>query len=208
MLPVTFLWQGSAPHFYHLSTISSHELITRSIYWLDQNLKIQPRLKSPSSGHCTGDQVFNTWVFWKHFMSNHDIFSHSPMLSLIIKNAFSPDPSVPKVWTVSSSILQNQIQSLLWDTRQTPAVSPWKLEKKVFPKIIAQSIAIPERRTGHRKEDSDQIKNMTWKGRCSVLGIHIWPWGLRYSNVRPERLGSSGQTVGYTASFFQFSPFP
>lgn len=108
MLPVTFLWQGSTPHFYHLSTIPSHELITRSIYWLDLNLKIQPRLKSLSSGHCTGDQVFNTWVFWKHFMSNHDIFSHSPMLSLIIKNAFSPDPSVPKVWTVSSSILQNQ----------------------------------------------------------------------------------------------------
>lgn len=133
------------------------------------------------------------------------------MLNLITKNAFSPDLSVPKVWTVSSGILQNQNSKSPLSYKADFDCESLETKKDVLPSILAQRIAIPERRAGHRKEDSDWIKNMTWKGRCSVLWIHTWAWACDTAMWDPKGLGALGRlwtTQPLSSSSHRFPTVP
>lgn len=94
------------------------------------------------------------------------------MLNLITKNVFSPDLSVPKVWTVSSRILQNQNSKSPLSYKADSGCESWKLKKDVLPSILAQRIAIPERRAGHRKT---QTELRTWLGRADVQSCGFTP---------------------------------
>lgn len=78
----------------------------------------------------------------------------------------------PKSEQLVPGFFKIKIQSLLWATRQTPTVSPWKLKKDVLPSILAQRIAIPERRAGHRKT---QTELRTWLGRADVQSCGFTP---------------------------------
>lgn len=170
---MTFLWQGSAPHFYYLSTIPSPELITRSICWLDQNLKIQPRLRSPALAIALGTKPSILEYFGNIFGPTMTSFLTLQMLNLITKNAFSRDLSVPKVWTVSSRILQNQNSKSPLSYKADSGCESWKLKKMCFQAYWLKGLLFQRGELDTERQTQTELR--TWLGRADVQSCGFTP---------------------------------